>query len=317
MTDMDDDGGEDLKLDQLIQSAPIGVLLVDEDLAIQMANDHARELLGCQPGESLAGYIHKDDGETFHAVLANAGETMAIQLAVSAGSKTVDMQAATADNKMQRAIFINDISEKIALGRQLKSSRQPSRRLLYQLHAAATAMGGYAELIELMLDEEPLVTGERLNVIRRYHRELKHNLETMSRLLKIEREGGRRPDAAAIPIKRKQVVVVDDEPVIAEYVSELMKGLKYRVTSFTTPDDAALFIEENTDNIDLVIADHGMPRLGGRDFIDVLLDFPGEFPVVMCADDPTIFAETARTYFCHKPLDISELTRIVSDLISD
>ncbi|HKI73731.1 MAG TPA: response regulator, partial [Pseudomonadales bacterium] len=250
-------------------------------------------------------------------LLEDPALTSELRLDLEAGSKTVEIRSAIAESGDRHAIFLVDISERVALGRQLQSSRLPSRKLLYQLNVAATTMSGYAELIDLMLDEEPIVSGERLNVIRRYHREVRDNLDTMLRLLKIEREGGRRPDSPAIPIRRKQVVVVDDEPAIAEFISELMKGMKFRVVTFTDAAEALSFLSAESDGVDLVITDHVPDGPGDLDFTRSVLALPAAFPVVICSELEGEFVDAPRAYVCHKPIDITELSRIVADLIPE
>ena len=113
------------------------------------------------------------------------------------------------------------------------------------------------------------------------------------------------------------MAVIDDEPAITEFIAELMQGLQYRVSAFTDPRAALAWCRDNCESIDLVIVDHTMPAGEEGRLIESLLALPAEFSIVVCSDNADRFPETSRTYLCHKPIDISELTQIVSDLLQD
>lgn len=300
----------------LLEAAPIGVVIIDANRRIRYANAPARLMLGCVEGSEIDEFIGGDENSAqLRQLLDHPGETRTLLLDAAAVSKSLEITAAMFDENRSVTLFVNDISEKVALGRQLKNQRQPSRKLLYQLHSHATTMQGYSELIGIMLDEEPVVTGDRLNEIRRYHKEVGQSLQTLARLLQTERQGGPRPDSRAIPIKRKYIVIIDDEPGVATFVAELMKGLRHRVAAFTDPEAALDHCTENVERLDLVIVDESLPSSAEGKFLDCLLALNGQFPIVFCSESGDIGAHSARTYLCHKPIDINDLTRIVTDLL--
>lgn len=312
----------DLPLDQLLDVLPLAVLVIDHQRRIQLANQQATQLLLCCPGELIDRYIRKADVEALQQLLLEAGKTGAgsrrvLQLDLPGGNKRVEVTASVVGPTQNRAIFLADVSEKIALGRQLKASRQPARKLLSQLHATTSSMVGYTELIDVMLDEESLVSGERLQVIRRYHKEVRKHLENVARLLRVERQGGPRPDAGAIPFRRKQVVVIDGEAAVTEFIAELMQALQYRVSPFTDSRTALAWCEQNSENIDLVIVDHAMSLNGEVRIAERLLSLPGAFPLVICSEATVPLAESERAFLCHKPIDINELAQIVDNLLEN
>lgn len=303
-------------MDPVLKLAPVPVLFIDPGRTIIALNERGTALLGANPGDHLDSFVHADSLEQLQRVLELPHETFELQLQLDQGQKAVEAFGFPGDDDEHHVIFFLDISEKVALGRQLRSTRQPSRRLFNQLHAANTSVVGYAELISMMLDEEPIITGERLTVIRRYHKELQKALDSIDRLLKFERLGGRRPDPSAVPINRKHVLVVDDEPPISDYVAELMRGLQHKVSAFSDGSDALKFLKDNLDRIDLVIADHRMPGVTGAELADVLHQERSDVPVVLCSEeDISVLARDRQTYHCPKPIDITELTRMVGELI--
>lgn len=308
-------GTDDATLADLLRRAPIGVVILDADRRIESTNEQAKMLLHCEPGTWFPDYVHETSADALTLVLS-AGTPQELQLVVAAASKAkvVEARSIPVDDG-RTALFLLDVSEKVALERQLRSLRQPSRKLMHELHTANTTMMGYAELVAVMLDEEPVMTNERLVVVRRYHSEMRKALENVNRLLKRERQGGMRPDATAIPLNRKHVVVVDDESTVAEFVAELMRGLQHKVSAFSDAQDAVRFCERNLNSIDLVITDHRMPDVTGPQLAESIHAIRSEVPVVMFTEEPGEFEQGDGTYACQKPIDINELTHLVNELI--
>lgn len=299
--------------ENLLAHAPVGVISVNADLLMESANATARTILSTDPGANLRDLIHPDTEALFDELLHKYKQPVELRLTMDLGSKVVEAISLPPENGRQ-VLFVTDISEKVALGRQLRSSRYPSKKIIGQLHAANTTMLGYAELIAVMLDEEPVVAGDRLTVVKRYHKELRKSMDTIDRLLKQERLGGRRLDQA-VPLNRKHVVVVDDEIALAEYIAELMRGMQYRVSSFSSARDAFTFCIDNANDIDLLIADHRMPDLSGQELAVALHDLHAQIPVVLCSEEDNATTSDSHIYHCEKPIDINDLTRIVSDLL--
>ncbi|MCB1692496.1 MAG: response regulator [Pseudomonadales bacterium] len=313
MSDLDHLAGAGI--DRLLEGAPIGIVALDSEGRVVSANHAARVMLSCDQGEPFVRYIHQDSRERFDRLVAEPRSSVELQLALDVGTKFAEVTCIPVETG-DTVLFIADVSEKVALSRQLMSTRLPSRRLLHALQTANTTMGGYHELIGVMLEEEAVVAGERLTVIKRYHKEILRSLETVDRLLKMERLGGKRPDATTIPLNRKQVVVIDDETAIAEFIAELMRGMRHKVTTFADAGEALAFCIENGPDLHLVIVDHRMPVLSGTEFIERLHARHKTLPVILCTDDASLSSNAEDlTYLCHKPLDINELTRMVGELI--
>ena len=106
-----------------------------------------------------------------------------------------------------------------------------------------------------------------------------------------------------------------DEAAIADYITELMKGLQHKVTTFTEPGAALEFTVENAESIDLVITDHTMPTISGLDLASRVHATRESLPVLICPEQELTFREDEQLFQCQKPLDINELIQIVSDLV--
>ncbi len=299
----------------VLAAAPVGVVGIDGQGAIDWVNDAAFELIGCIMGRQIVEYIHPDATSRFEQLSEIPGDTAELHLKGHNGTKVASVVSVLTEERRQ-FFFFTDVSEKNALSRQLRATQEPSKKLLHQLHTANTTMIGYAELISVMLDEEESLDGERLTVVRRYHKEITRCQQTIDRLLKVARHGGRRPDAGAtVPINRRHVVVIDDESEVAEYVTELMKGLQHRVTTFTDGDEAASFLKKNAESIDLVITDYNMPSVTGLDLAAQVHAVRESLPILICPEQELSLSDEEQLFQCQKPLDINELIQIVTELV--
>jgi two-component system cell cycle sensor histidine kinase/response regulator CckA len=60
------------------------------------------------------------------------------------------------------------------------------------------------------------------------------------------------------------IMIVDDEPIVLETQTLLLRELGYRVTSFSDSSTAIAYYTQHHDDVDLVILDLNMPNLNGK-----------------------------------------------------
>ena len=123
-----------------------------------------------------------------------------------------------------------------------------------------------------------------------------------------------------MPSTSYKFMVVDDEPSIADFLSELMRGRHYKVSAFTSSTNALEYYKQNSETVDLVILDQIMPEMNGISLATELLAFNIELPIVLCTGDHNLISaqssgEVRIQHFISKPIDISELTQMVSAII--
>ncbi len=63
----------------------------------------------------------------------------------------------------------------------------------------------------------------------------------------------------------ERVLVIDDDPEVAEMICRMLQGLGYRVTFFTDSTSALQDFSDHRDDYDLVVTDMTMPGLTGKD----------------------------------------------------
>ncbi len=80
---------------------------------------------------------------------------------------------------------------------------------------------------------------------------------------------------------RNRVLVVDDNRVITEMLSEMLGHLGYLSVVCTDPRDALTLFTENPEGFDAVIVDEIMPALRGTELTGQLLQIRSQIPVVL------------------------------------
>ncbi len=327
-----------------LESAPFGYIYLSEDLNAVFVNQYARRLIRCEPGASIVEFLHPDAKENFGTLVVNRNpeQTLELQLLLDIGSKAI--QASCCSNRAGGLdLFVRDISESKVLGRQLQETTKPARRFVHDISNALASTIGYSELLTMMLSEEEMFAGDKLEAIRRYQSEVSEGLAKAEVLIRQEwarknrlltpasadkdyqgANGSSTKSAAAsrtASLIRRHIVIVDDEPSIAEFLAELMRSRHYKTTTFTNSSEAHEYLVQNSNKVDLVILDPMMPDMTGIDLATNLLSMDIELPIVLCTGDRDLIENQSKgtlniKNFISKPIDIRELTELVSSIVA-
>ncbi|MFZ5775233.1 MAG: ATP-binding protein [Thermodesulfobacteriota bacterium] len=119
----------------------------------------------------------------------------------------------------------------------------------------------------------------------------------------------------------ERVLVVDDEPEIAELLALFLEKHGYQVTALHDSIAAWEWFHANPDGVDLVITDMAMPRLTGLDLSRRLLEKRPALPIILCTGYSEVINEASAkqhglSAFFLKPfeeLDLVSLVRRVLD----
>jgi signal transduction histidine kinase/ActR/RegA family two-component response regulator len=130
------------------------------------------------------------------------------------------------------------------------------------------------------------------------------------------------PSMAALPRGRERILVVDDEPMLAEVIQEILAGLGYRVDVETSPVEALQVLQKQAaeDAFDLVITDMTMPHLTGADLLRELRSRRLNVPVILCTGfsdqvDAERAAELGMQGFLMKPVVARMLAELVREVL--
>lgn len=129
-----------------------------------------------------------------------------------------------------------------------------------------------------------------------------------------------RDERAAVLHADATLLVVDDEPYVRNALARSLRRTAGRVLLAADAEQAAALLDEH--DVDLVIADHGLPGQSGLDLLArcrerhpdarrVLITGHRDFPLMREAID-----RAGVSYFLTKPWDPEALRRLVDDLVT-
>jgi PAS domain S-box-containing protein len=116
------------------------------------------------------------------------------------------------------------------------------------------------------------------------------------------------------------ILVAEDEETLRELARTILGGLGYRVLLASNGEEAVLICEAAMNEIDLVILDLIMPRMGGREACERMRELGGHFPVIfMTGYAPDMvedqLPEMSTRLLIQKPYAVDVLARRVRDVL--
>jgi len=115
--------------------------------------------------------------------------------------------------------------------------------------------------------------------------------------------------------------VVDDEPMLAFHMSELVKNHGYEATMETDSTEALTLFSQAPDRFSMVITDQTMPKMTGAELIEKLREIRPELPAIMCSgfSDKIDFkaASELNIFYINKPVDVEKLLLKIPELLSN
>lgn len=116
-----------------------------------------------------------------------------------------------------------------------------------------------------------------------------------------------------------RIMLVDDEPVLANMLKEYLSAYGAQVIAFTDPLKAREEFIRNTDNIDIVITDETMPGMSGMLLSEKLLKVKPALPIILCTGysdraTPEAAADIGIAAFFNKQLNMIELLQKIQTL---
>ncbi len=305
----------------LFDVIPTGLIKIDSGLTVLDINSFAKSLLDLTQGQSLTSAIHPDSRQEFDKALDLPGQEHLVQFQKGQDSLYTQLSSLESTGAEERVLVFRDISEQMVLSARLRKSKEPERKFVHDLSNAMTTTVGYSELINLMLEEEPTLSGDRLQTVIKYQAEVYAGLLRANKLITSQRQGRQISDQVTVPLKRKHIIVVDDEPTITEFLAELMRGIHHKVTAFNDSHEALEFYKNNVSAVDLVIVDQIMPGMSGIALATELLALNMELPIVLCTGDQELISDQISgrlkiKHFVRKPIDIDEISDIVTGIFN-
>jgi PAS domain S-box-containing protein len=117
-----------------------------------------------------------------------------------------------------------------------------------------------------------------------------------------------------------RVALVDDEPLVADFMIELLQDWGLQASAFTNPQEASLALGASLEDWDVVILDQVMPGLSGLELAQQLLQKQPTLPVLLYTgysdrlDEPSVLQHGVKALL-RKPLDEAKLHHLLSTLL--
>ena len=123
------------------------------------------------------------------------------------------------------------------------------------------------------------------------------------------------------PVGNGKIMLVDDEPIVADIGKEILKMLGYSVRVFNNPLEALNVFRENPDNFDLLITDQSMPYLTGDELIKEILIINPDIPIILSTGYSSMIDEKESKIigvkkFLMKPLNLEVLADAVEECLT-
>lgn len=116
------------------------------------------------------------------------------------------------------------------------------------------------------------------------------------------------------------VLIIDDEPLIINYLSDLLMDEGYKVISYTDSVKGLDYFYNNKDEVDLIITDQTMPNLTGLELAKNIFKSGCEKPIILCSGysdiaDDLINVNSGIDVFLDKPFNNELLLGNISTLL--
>jgi CheY-like chemotaxis protein len=115
---------------------------------------------------------------------------------------------------------------------------------------------------------------------------------------------------------RGTVLLVEDDPMVSEIVSELIVSLDYQVLSAASPADAIVEFRKHQKCIDIMLTDWLMPGSNGQELADTVYRIKPELKIIFMSGRLPDEAPTGRVmHFLQKPFGRDDLRRKLAEVI--
>jgi PAS domain S-box-containing protein len=117
------------------------------------------------------------------------------------------------------------------------------------------------------------------------------------------------------------ILLIDDEAMLLDMVSVILRNLGYTVYTYTNGAEAVEFYKKEWENIDLVILDMVMPRIGGRAAFRAMRQINPNVVVLLFSGysvngEAQAIMEEGVKGFIQKPYNRAELSQVIADILS-
>jgi len=123
----------------------------------------------------------------------------------------------------------------------------------------------------------------------------------------------------ALPGGKEHILLVDDEPLVSNVISQMLQRLGYEVTSINDPRQALETFRNTSGTFDMLISDLTMPGLTGDQLAEKILALDPDLPVLICSGYSDALSESqiekiGIKALVMKPVVLPELSRTIREI---
>ena len=291
-------GGKGLNdLSPELKAAPIPLIVIDPDDIIVAANSAAVSM-GFVEGDTVNRYLFLEEKD-FAAQIAAAPVTKLWCFTFKDSEKLCHLSSSQAESGTY--CWLRDMSEQLALAEQLRLLKDPGAKQLRKIsHQAATALG-YAELLDVIMDDPGALSPDQFALVRQYQLEVRNSLQRIQQIAVEE-------NAAGKPAKRS-ILLVEGHAALNELITELLKSEGYKVASFLDASSALQYFRVNHHSVQTAIVDETLSTTGSNSLSNALKEMAPALSVITVSTDP----DSAPGLAIRKPLDLRQLLQVLQD----
>ncbi len=124
-----------------------------------------------------------------------------------------------------------------------------------------------------------------------------------------------------LPVGNERILLVDDEQILVNMMSEVLTNLGYEVSGFINSIDALHVFSKNPDRFDLVITDMTMPLMTGENLAAEMLKIRPDLPIILSTGYTEQITEAEVLQkgiksFVMKPVVMSTLAKTIREVLS-
>lgn len=280
------------ELPETLQYAPMPLLIVNSNDVITTLND-AASVMGFQSGDMVADYINGMN-EPFCEHIRYQPSSTVFRFSFSTSVKPCKVTPIAFAEL--NCLWIQDISEHLALAEQLRQVKKPESMQFRQINQLIVTAMGYSELLDVVMSDDEALSADKLSTVKEYQLEITRNLRAIQDLI----------DGKEKPQRKGTILVIEQHETLAELISELLRGEGYKTTAFSDAVSGLKFATMNAQSLQMAIVDETMTSDDGS-LLDALRLAAPELPVLRLTDE----GEGEGTI--RKPLDFNRLLQAVQE----
>ena len=116
------------------------------------------------------------------------------------------------------------------------------------------------------------------------------------------------------------IMIVEDEPLIRDLLSDVLRGAGFCTIKVGNAEEAVQVLSEDSQRIDLLMADVNLPGMDGHELVQIARDFRPKLKVLFVTGngaDALLESELkdSKTKLLTKPFRLDEVTKNVSAML--